>query len=316
MDVRGVLRTFTAAGAVVLVSGSLGAAPSQAQLARFPIPSSRSQPIAITLGPDGNLWFTEQNTSRIARVTPGGAITEFRTPSESFPGDIAPGPGGVWFTEGADGKVGVADRTGRIREVTFSRFDAAGGITKGPDGNVWFTDETGNRVWRIDLPSGALHSFAVPTPDSFPSAITTGPDGNLWFLELSAGKLARITPAGVITEFPHPLQQPYDITTGPDGNLWITEEFVQQIDKVTTAGAFTTYTTSLHTLGGISPGPGDRTLWFASFGDDTVASISTDGVVTAGPTIDASEPTDLAVGPGGSVWILGYNDNSVYRLVP
>src|SRR5947208_6084098 len=113
MDVRGVLRTFTAVGAVVLVTGSASAASAaRAQLARFPIPSSRSQPIAITLGPDGNLWFTEQNTSRIARITPGGAITEFRTPSESFPGDIAPGPGGVWFTEGADGKVGVADRTG------------------------------------------------------------------------------------------------------------------------------------------------------------------------------------------------------------
>ena len=44
----------------------------------FPIPTPDSQPISIILGPDGYLWFTEQNASNVARVTPEGVITEFR----------------------------------------------------------------------------------------------------------------------------------------------------------------------------------------------------------------------------------------------
>jgi streptogramin lyase len=47
--------------------------------------------------------------------------------------------------------------------------------------------------------------FPVPTAGSGPEAITTGPDGNLWFTEAAGNRIGRITPAGVITEFPLPL---------------------------------------------------------------------------------------------------------------
>ena len=52
--------------------------------------------------------------------------------------------------------------------------------------------------------------------------MTVGPDGNLWFTD--SGKIARVTPQGVITEFtvPNPataIPLP-GIARGPDGNLW------------------------------------------------------------------------------------------------
>ena len=47
----------------------------------------------------------------------------------------------------------------------------------------------------------SVTEFPVPTPQSNPYGITRGPDGNLWFTEALAGKIGRITPAGVITEF-------------------------------------------------------------------------------------------------------------------
>ena len=63
------------------------------------------------------------------------------------------------------------------------------------------------------------------------TGIAAGPDGNLWFTETSRGnKIGRITPAGVITEFPVPHGQralPDGIAAGPDGNLWFTESTVQ-----------------------------------------------------------------------------------------
>jgi len=79
---------------------------------------------------------------------------------------------------------------------------------------------------------------------SLPIAITAGPDGNLWFTErfgscsapLIAGcsKIARITTAGVITEFPVPTPGggPIGITAGPDGALWFTEFDGQKIGRL------------------------------------------------------------------------------------
>src|SRR4249919_764973 len=73
------------------------------------------------------------------------------------------------------------------------------GIAAGPDGNVWFTEYSGNRIGRI-TPAGVITEFPVPTPDSQPNGIIAGPDKNLWFTELAGNKIARITPSGGITE--------------------------------------------------------------------------------------------------------------------
>jgi streptogramin lyase len=290
------------------------ARPSQ-RVDGFRIPTRESQPIEIVLGPDGNVWFTEQNGSAIGRVDPRGRITEFRTPTFSFPEDVTAGPdGNVWFTEGTIGSIAVTTPAGGIREIPFSDFDGAGGITTGPDGNIWFTGITGNKVWRLDLATRELTDFDIPTPNSFPSAITAGADGNLWFLE-GIGRLAKITTGGAITEFDEPLAIPFDITLGPDGNVWFVERFNQRIGKVTPDGSFTFYPTDLHTLETITPGFG-QSLLFTSFADDSIAQITTDGVITPSAPVADSAPTGITRGPAKSVWVLGYGSNVVYRAVP
>ena len=171
-------------------------------------------------------------------------ITEFRTPTFSFPLDITAGPdGNVWFSEGAVGQIAFITPSGRIKEIFFSSSGAAGGIVTGADGNIWFTDLIGNSIWRLELPTRALTSFPVPTPNSFPSDITLGADGNLWFVE-GVGKIGRITPEGVITEFGSDLSLPFSIATGPDGNVWFTQRFKPEIGKITPAGEFTFYPTT------------------------------------------------------------------------
>ena len=48
----------------------------------FPIPTSNSQPIGITAGPDGTLWFVESNANKVGQITTAGMITEFPIPTE------------------------------------------------------------------------------------------------------------------------------------------------------------------------------------------------------------------------------------------
>ena len=69
-------------------------------------------------------------------------------------------------------------------------------ITVGPDGNLWFTEEDGNRIGRI-TPGGVVTEFTSGiSAGARPMGITAGPDGNLWFTEYSGNRIGRITPTG------------------------------------------------------------------------------------------------------------------------
>jgi len=57
------------------------------------------------------------------------------------------------------------------------------------------------------------------------SGITTGPDGNVWFTGGTTYRISRLTPDGVLTEFPLSTLTGVlaGITTGPDDSLWFSE---------------------------------------------------------------------------------------------
>src|SRR5690349_25076813 len=86
----------------------------------------------------------------------------------------------------------------------------------------------------LAAPVGALKQFKVPAANSQPRAITNGSDGNRWFTEgteftSAPAKIARITPAGAITEFAPSVADGCnfciitDIAQGPAGILYITD---------------------------------------------------------------------------------------------
>lgn len=264
------------------------------------------------MGPDGNFWFTLSNSSQVARITPTGVITEFRTPTFSFPFDITPGPdGNIWFSEGSTGQIGFITPFGQITEISFSLFDASAGITTGPDNNIWFCDSTGNNIWRYELTAQALTKFPVPTPNSGPEGITTGPDGNLWFTERSAGKIARITTSGVITEVVSGLDNPRDIILGPDGKLWFNPAFDPELGTLTTDGDVTFFPIPSR-ADAIAPGQ-NNTVLFSEFGFNKIGAITPEGVVAESPEFPNSQPTGITAGSGRSVWFLGFGNNRVYK---
>ena len=100
---------------------------------------------------------------------------------------------------------------GAITEFDVPTPDAAPhGITTGPDGALWFTEQFAGKIGRITT-AGAITEFTVPTPGSYPAAIVTGSDGALWFVEHYTNKIGRITTAGAITEYPVPTPNSYPV---------------------------------------------------------------------------------------------------------
>src|SRR5438552_6851277 len=76
-------------------------------------------------------------------------------------------------------------------------------ITTGPDGNVWFTEVTLNKIGYIS-PDGKLTDFQVTDCGiTDTNHITAGSDGAVWFTcpYDNSGQLGRITRNGTISEF-------------------------------------------------------------------------------------------------------------------
>jgi len=198
-------------------------------------------------------------------------------------------------------------------------------IVAGPDGNLWFTEETG-KIGQINPTTHAIAEFPVPTRGIIADGITAGPDGNLWFtetsLDFSINKIGRINPTThAIAEFPVPsaLSQPREITAGPDGNLWFTEENgnkIGQINPTTHAIAEFPVPTGGLPLG-IAAGP-DGNLWFTAHGGNAIGQINpTTHAITEFPIPTAgSDPFGIAPGPDGNLWFVEEGGNKIGQINP
>jgi len=294
-------------------------------------PTSNSWPDGIIGGPEGNLWFTEYNSSKIGRITPGGKVTEFALPTGSAPTGIATGPdGNLWFTERYGDAIGRITPAGAITEFpyTYSAVDP-GSLTVGPDGNLWFTDYGQNGIGRI-TPAGVITEFPAPSTSINPTAITTGADSKLWFTAIS--QIVNITTAGITMAFSlnSGYSFPQGITAGPDGNLWFTEQnsFGNAIGRITPNGVITDFplptvtypdgTTWSVVATEITAGP-DGNLWFTS-PQSLVGRITPGGNITLFVPLNSSSfgggiaPTGITSGPDGNIWFADYGHNQIGYL--
>jgi hypothetical protein len=197
--------------------------------------------MAITAGPDGALWFT-QNPSSIGRITTAGVITaEYPLPTyDPVLLGITAGPdGALWFTEYQTNQIGRITTAGAITEYPVPTANSEPqSITAGPDGALWFTEYGGNKVGRITT-AGVITEYPVLSANSALTGIVTGADGALWFTEVYGGPerngaIGRVTTAGVLTEYP--ARNPGPIAAGPDGALWFTDYFGNKIERAPACG--------------------------------------------------------------------------------
>lgn len=273
-----------------------------------------SEPFRITSGPAGDLWFSEEGTEKIGRITPAGVITEYAL--EHDPVGVAAGPdGNLWFADLSDSKIGRITTSGTITEYPLPSESEPDGITAGPDGNLWFTDSLTSKVGKITT-TGQITEYALPK-GSDPVTITAGPDGNLWFADDGTNRVGKITTAGQITEYALPIDSdPRDIAAGPDGNLWFTDYDTKKVGKITTSGQITEYRLPVDTVPHqIAAGPHGE-LWFTDWGIGGIASITTNGTVTEYHVPSESEPDGIALGPDGDMWFVEYSGDKVGKIVP
>jgi len=139
-------------------------------------------------------------------------------------------------------------------------------IAPGHDGNLWFTEYSGNKIGKITT-AGLIAEYPIPTAHGDSEGISSGADGNMWFVETASGNVGKITPAGVITEYPFP-NTPWEnpgaqIVSGPDGNMWFTFGGTNTVDTVRFVDApvaSMTFSPSILKVNGTNSGPSVMTV--------------------------------------------------------
>jgi virginiamycin B lyase len=211
--------------------------------------------------------------------------------------------------------VGATTQGGVFTDYTDASLVGPTGIVAGPDGALWFANESAGSIGRITT-NGTFTYYTDPGLVA-PNAITAGPDGALWFTNVNglAGSIGRITAAGTFTYYTDPsISYPYDITVGPDGALWFTNFRNDSIGRITTSGTVTNYTDpSISWPTGITTGP-DGALWFTNestaAGLGSIGRITTAGNVTHYGNVSSSYPVDITAGPDGALWFTNHGTSS------
>jgi streptogramin lyase len=122
----------------------------------FNLPESSRVPNAITVAPDGSVWFGEEAMPAFAHLFQNGTLLEY-----VWPGTYPP-PGAIDYSCGYRTQIwGVALW----------------------NGTVWATDTSGDQLVNLNPATGDFHFYTL-SANAFPDYLVAGLDGRLWFTEL------------------------------------------------------------------------------------------------------------------------------------
>ena len=300
-------------GLSLLVVGPAQAAPVGA-LKQHRLPTPDSAPRYITVGSDGNLWFTESSEflpATIGRITPSGEVTEFGPACEfCILNDIVQGPGDILYFTSNDPFLGRITTSGEfLAPVPLPESNAIAGNLAVHGDEIWITDFNGDNLWRYDIGSGQFTRFPVPEPGD----VVVDAAGIVWFTASTEQAIGRLDPqTGVVTLVPT-TGFPRQLAIAADGDIWFTVRFTPQ-----SVGRLDP-TTNVVTQFAVAPGAGpegiaaslDGSIWFTQTTRGNIARITDDGVITEAKVVKGSEPFGIAVDADGDPWYTMMSANRI-----
>jgi virginiamycin B lyase len=180
----------------------------------------------------------------------------------------------------------------------------------GADGIVWFADQPGSYIGRLDPETGDVKEFPTPTPGSGPHGIIVAPDGAVWYTGNAKGLIARLDPkSGKITEFPTGARDPHTLLW-LNGTVWFTAQQANKYGSLNAAtGQVKLYdvATTRALPYGLQRAP-DGSLWIALFGTNKLGHLdpATAKLIEIDLPNAATRPRRLAVTSDGRDWYSDY----------
>jgi streptogramin lyase len=220
-------------------------------------------------------------------ATPGPSAAQ---PQATRPDVVQRGGGNAW-----------------VKFKTKSLGLVGAGIIAGPDGAMWFLDETEASLARLTV-DGSFSEFSLGSAAKGDTvALTVGSDGKFYIVDESAN-IVRATTGGTIESFNIPSGDNTDIGTdalGPDGNVWFPE--TAHLGTITPSGVITEYAypksfTVPNQYGTITTGS-DGNLWFGETADNAIVKFNmTTHAFTEYVAPSLCQPAGLQKARDGNIW--------------
>lgn len=206
------------------------------------------QPTSVIVDGSGVLWVGGWSFNG------NGLITTSTQATGQFNGGVVQlvlGPGGnVWAVLQDPTSYEIAELTvangsmSVLQDFVLPSGEAAGSVTYGGDGALWFTDHQRGAIGRMDG-SGNFTEYPLPSSNGLGLPwyglwqIATACDGTVWFTEPSANAIGRIDTKGSIHEFPVLSANAYPDAIAATGatpcskpELWVGEQYSSKLASV------------------------------------------------------------------------------------
>lgn len=203
---------------------------------------------------------------------------------------------------------------------TYTEFTTSSqprGITRGPDGNIWYATDIGSAVGKI-TPAGVQTETSLGGAIYSDNSITFGTDGMLYVPLLFQTYAPEINPSNSsIAGYANLPYAPVSVAAGYDNAVWfIRWQGGNDIMRVATPGGAENTFTPTTPPGSLAAGP-DNAMWFAESGPNMLGRVTFSGGVfsyTAVPVPVANAGVgDVTLGPDGQLWFFEYNLGRIGR---
>lgn len=178
-----------------------------------------------------------------ARADEPRLLTEYSIPGSPLYVSVEV-PGRIWFTLPEQNAVGrlIVTSTTEYSVVTYTvpTANSQPYDLKYAGGFVWFTEQAGNKIGRLNPTDGSIVEFTIPTGDSQPAGIDVlpGPPVQVWFAERMGNKLGRLVVTSTadyrFTEYPlqYSGAQPEDVFIESADSIWFTAPGANRIGNL------------------------------------------------------------------------------------
>jgi len=245
-----------------------GDAKSNTYVTEYKIPTECTMPLAIVTDPQGNVWFTQTNTGKVAKFNPSTeTFTEYENPdwpqgarSMMWGIDYSP-DGSLWFTDEAHDSVWKFS----IQDEIYNRIDFPSEGDSLPQrleivgSEIIINDFLGNKITFLDAAQSdegmKYTSLPSPVPNSVTGDFAVDSNENLWYTNWifqQGGFLVKFDKSENsfpdVYELPPGLNTPNGAVADSNGNIWLADtssNFFFSFDPE--SESFTQYSTSLPT---------------------------------------------------------------------
>lgn len=100
--------------------------------------------------------------------------------------------GALWFTENNVAKMGWMSTNGTMKEFPLAPATSATALVVGVDNNLYFGDPAQNKFGALNPLTLGVAEFAIPTANALPGQMALGPDGRIYMTEVNGNKIAQI----------------------------------------------------------------------------------------------------------------------------